>query len=311
MPGLLGADVEALERLAADVDRGAQELRELSAQVAGAIEGARDWHGPDAVRCKEEWGTFAQQRMTGVADALSTASRLLAQNAQEQERASGAESVAAPAATYGLMRFIDDVKALWSTVKKPLNAFTKAKALLAFVNAIRAAGLPAAATSVKVAEALRVLTHGSAPGWLATKLGLGGVMRTAGKAFLPITLATGLWDGITGGNQEGWHKVATHGFGLAGAAGAGVLLASGAGLIAAAPVTLAVAGGAVVAYGAWSAYTTVRDNWGTITDRVGRVTSAIGDSATRAWQGVSSGYEQAIGWARGLLGGPRTAGAGA
>ena len=40
-------------------------------------------------------------------------------------------------------------------------------------------------------------------------------------------------------------------------------------------------------------------------------TIALSDSATRAWQGVSSGYEQAIGWARGLLGGPRTAGAGA
>ena len=71
MAGLIGADVEALERLAADFDDGAQELRDLAAQLAGSIEDARDWQGPDAERCKDEWGTFAQEQMTGVSDALA------------------------------------------------------------------------------------------------------------------------------------------------------------------------------------------------------------------------------------------------
>ena len=94
------------------------------------------------------------------------------------------------------------------------------------------------------------------------------------------------------------------------AAGAATLLLGGAALVASAPVTATVAAVAVTAYGLWSAGNYVVDHWSTIRDTATRVTTQIGETAGRAWQGISNGYGSAIGWARGLLGGgPRLAGA--
>lgn len=312
MAGLIGADVEALERLAADFDQGAQELRDLSALVAGSIEAARDWHGPDADRCKNEWGTFAQEQMTGVGDALATAGRLLAQNAQEQERASGAATAGAAAAGYGILRLLTDVSTVKNFLMKPISAILKAKSLVDFLRLLRLKVIGELLSSVKVAQALKVLMQGARDGGFLAKIGLPSIGKLLGKAFLPLTAITGVVDVFTGGGHDGWRGWATRGFGLAGAAGAATLLLGGAALVASAPVTATVAAVAVTAYGLWSAGSYVYDNWGTIRDTATRAVTQVGETAGRAWEGISKGYDSAIGWARGLLGGgPRLAGAGA
>lgn len=311
MPGLIGADVEALERLAADFDDGARELRDLSALLAGSIEAAQDWQGPDADRCKNEWGTFAQQQMTGVSDALATAGKLLAQNAQEQEQASGTGAAAGAAAGYGILRFLGDLNTVKNFLMKPLNAILKAKTLVDFLALLRLKTIGELLSSVKVAEALKVFMQGAKDGGLLGKLGIPALGKLLGKAFLPLTAITGVVDVFTGGGYDGWRGWATRGFGLAGAAGAATLLIGGAALVASAPVTATVAAVAVAGYGLWSAGNYVYDNWGTIVDTGKRVIDQVGSTAGQVWNGVTSGYESALGWARGLLGGARPAGAGA
>lgn len=307
MAGMIGADVEALDRLASEFERNAEELVGLSRQLAGAIDAAHDWQGPDAERCKAEWGEFAGQQMTAVGDALSTAGRLLAENAREQERASGAEqSGSAPG--YGLWSFVTDVMTLKNLVTKPLTAITKARALIEFLRLLRTANLAEVAGSAALIKALEVFMNGKGAGVLGA-LGLPRLGMLLGKAFLPLTALSGVVDVFTGGNYEGWRGWATRGFGLAGAAGAVTLLAAGAGLVATAPITATVAAVGVAAYGLWSAGNFVYDHWGSIRDTVGRVGSAISDTAGRVWDGVSDGLDAAKGWARGLLGGLNPAGA--
>lgn len=294
MVGLVGADVEALERLAADFDHGAQELRELSAQLAASIDGARDWQGPDAERCKDDWGTFAQERMTGVSDALAAAGRVLAQNAQEQERASGAGAGGVSAS--GLVALARDLVAIaktgstvWKAVKRAVNVAT-------FLQLLRAARLGDTAAAARAAAVLQQFKFGTGTGLLK---GLGG------KLFLPITVYDGAKDVLTGGGYDGWRGVAARGFGVGAVVGGVGLLVGGAAI---APF----AAGAVAAYGLWKAGNAVVDNWDAISHRGSQALDAVRTQAGRVWDGAQQGLGSALTWARGLLGGgPRLAGAGA
>jgi uncharacterized protein YukE len=288
MAGLIGADVEALERLAADFDHGAQELRDLSAQIAGSIEAAHDWHGPDADRCKTEWGTFAQERMTGVSDALATAGRLLAQNAQEQEQASGVGTTATSA--FGLLALARDVVSIFKTGKKVFKAVQRALNVATFLQLLRAAKLGDVAAAGRAAALLDKFKFGS-----------GGLL---GKLFLPLTVFDGAKDVLTGGGYEGWRDVASRGFGAGAVVGGVALLVGGAAI---APF----AAGAVAAYGLWKAGNAVYDNWDTIRDRTTQLWGAVSERAGRVWEGAGTHLDSALTWARGLLGGPRLAGAGA
>lgn len=278
----IGADVEELHHLATSFGDGARELRELAAEITSGIQDTADWQGPDATRCKDEWASFAQVQLTGVSNALETAARLLAENADEQERASGPETTP----SYGVLGLLGDLKSLWDLVTKPLKAITKGKALLDFLRAVAmpAVGFAGLVRAEKLLAALEVFRNGSATGFL------GGIRGALGKLFLPGTVVSGLWDMVSGGGYEGWRDWATRGFGLAGAAGAVTLLVGGTALAVSAPITAAVAGGAVVLYSAWSAGNYVYDNWSTISDTAGRV-----------WDTAGRGLEAAKSWARGLL----------
>lgn len=114
----------------------------------------------------------------------------------------------------------------------------------------------------------------------------GGILRfvvgsraatTIGKVFLPLTVATGLMDTVTGGGYDGARGWATRGFGLAGAGGAATLLAANAGLIALGPVGLGIAGAAVLGYGLWSAGNFVYDHWDDITHFTSGAVDWVGD----------------------------------
>jgi hypothetical protein len=122
-------------------------------------------------------------------------------------------------------------------------------------------------------------------------------MRVAGKAFLPLTVLTGLADTVTGGGYDGARGWATRGFGLAGAAGAGTLIAVGTGALALGPVGLAVAGGAVLAYGAWSVGNLIWDNREAIGDFVSTAGKAVWDGATTAWNATTDAVSDAADWA--------------
>lgn len=291
MAGMIGADVEALERLAGEFDSGAEELRELSRQLSGAIDAAHDWRGSDAERCKTEWGAFAHQQMTSVADALEGAGRLLAQNAEEQERASAADSVGA-AAGYGLVAFGKDLKAIVQWIKKPLDALGKARELATFLRLLQASRMGRLADPAALAKALDVFRFGS-------KSGLSGIM---GKLFLPLTIVDGVIDAFSGGGYDGWRGTITHLLGGFGAAGALGLLVGGSALVASFPLLAGAAATAVTAYGLWSAGNWMVDNFDSVRDGATRAWGAVTENASRAWEGASRGVESALGWARGLLG---------
>jgi len=116
---------------------------------------------------------------------------------------------------------------------------------------------------------------------------VGTAAKWAGRAFLPLTVVSGVVDVVTGGGYDGARGVTTRVAGAAGAIGAGALLASSAGLIALGPIGLGIAGAAVLAYGAWSLGNYVYDNWGAITDFTGRAAGWVGDrvSDTAGWVG--------------------------
>src|SRR5512139_1069477 len=76
-------------------------------------------------------------------------------------------------------------------------------------------------------DALREFSLGKANGGFARFLVGTRAARLAGRAFLPLTVATGALDAVTGGGYDGARGWATRGFGLAGAAGAGTLLLAG------------------------------------------------------------------------------------
>ena len=190
--------------------------------------------------------------------------------------------------------------ALGQVVMGVMKSATKSKAYLDFLKASTAPITHYAAmveNFAKADAAMDVFKNGKAVNpTLARLLGpqVTSAMRVAGKAFLPLTVATGLVDVVTGGGYEGARGWATRGFGLAGAAGAGTLLLAGASL---GPVGLAVAGGAVLAYGAWSLGNLVWDNREAIGDFFGAAGGKIADGWNATTGAVSNAVSDAADWA--------------
>lgn len=164
-------------------------------------------------------------------------------------------------------------------LKKSVGLFGRSKSFLDFVRA-STAPITDYETFLRNLgasdDALRTFMNGKADGGLARFLIGSRAARIAGKAFLPLTVATGAYDAVTGGGYDGARGWATRGFGVAGAAGGGALLASSAGLIALGPVGAGIAGAAVLGYGAWTLGNYVYDHWDDIT--------AFGDAALE-WTG--------------------------
>jgi hypothetical protein len=129
-------------------------------------------------------------------------------------------------------------------------------------------------------------------------LGESRAARLAGKAFLPLTVATGLYDAYTGGGYGGVRGGITRGLGLAGAAGAGALLFATLN-----PVGLTVAGGAVLAYGAWTAGNAIWDHRAEIAEGVNTAKDWAGDRLSDAGNLAKEGGKKLLsGVSFGLLG---------
>ncbi|MFS0704430.1 WXG100 family type VII secretion target [Cellulomonas sp. 179-A 9B4 NHS] len=140
-----------------------------------------------------------------------------------------------------------------------------------------------------IATALDEFKYGKAPKeWVGKLLGNADRARAFGKVFLPVTVATGALDAFTGGGYEGARGWATRGFGAAGAVGAGALM-----FMTLNPVGLAVAGGAVLAYGAWSLGNLVWDN----REEIGQFLTSAGGRVADAWNATTEAVSEAKDWA--------------
>jgi hypothetical protein len=129
----------------------------------------------------------------------------------------------------------------------------------------------------QIEEARRAFAHGTARN---------PVLKVAGRASMPLTVASGLEDVVSGGGYNGARGWATRGFGAAGAAGAVMVMT-------AAPALVVVGGTAVIAYGAWTAGNYVVDHW----DQVSDAGAAAGDWVVDEATDEASAASDAISWA--------------
>ena len=186
--------------------------------------------------------------------------------------------------------------ALALTLKKAVGIFGKSTAFLTFLRASTApiSDYETFLRNLGAADdALKEFASGRADGGFARFLIGSRAARIAGKAFLPLTVVTGLMDGVTGGGYDGGRGWATRGFGVAGAAGAGALLASSAGLIALGPVGVGIAGAAVLGYGAWTLGNYVYDHWDDIEEFGSKALDWTGDRLGD----LAAAQQEAVGWA--------------
>ncbi|WP_454049479.1 hypothetical protein [Cellulomonas sp. Marseille-Q8402] len=145
----------------------------------------------------------------------------------------------------------------------------------------------------RAAGALKEFRFGRTGGGVLGKVVGSRAAGLVGKAFLPVTIVTGLVDVRTGGGYTGARGWATRGFGAAGAAGAaGVLLLSN-------PVGITVAGAAVLAYGAWSLGNLVWDNREAIGSFLTSARDRVVDVAGEVWDRTR---DAAVDWAGNQLG---------
>ncbi|WP_024286243.1 hypothetical protein [Cellulomonas sp. KRMCY2] len=215
--------------------------------------------------------------------------------------------------------------ALVNSLKKAWTLFGRSRAYVSFLTATAGqlrnwAGAAAFATGASAdatafarftmlgrsgQAAVTEFRFGATGGLLSRVPFVGTAAKWGGRAFLPLTVVTGVADVVTGGGYDGSRGLTTRVAGAAGAVGAGALLASSAGLIALGPVGLGIAGAAVLAYGVWSLGNYVYDNWGAITDFTGRAAGWVGDRFSDAadWAGDRvSDAGQALSTARGWAG---------
>jgi hypothetical protein len=186
--------------------------------------------------------------------------------------------------------------ALGLTLKKAVGLFGRSRAFLDFLKA-SSAPITDYQTFLRNMgasdDALRAFMNGKANGGFARFLIGSRAAQLAGRAFLPLTVATGAMDAVTGGGYDGARGWATRGFGVAGAVGGGALLASSAGLIALGPVGVGIAGVAVLGYGAWTLGNYVYDHWDDITEFGGAALEWAGDRAGDAYEAASAATEWA------------------
>ena len=92
MSQMIGADPDALDRLAADFDRGAGTLEATALRVRVSVH-ANPWAGARATRFRSDWDQRHGPQLKRTATILRTAAKQLRQQAAEQRRASSAGGV--------------------------------------------------------------------------------------------------------------------------------------------------------------------------------------------------------------------------
>lgn len=186
--------------------------------------------------------------------------------------------------------------ALGLTLKKAVGIFGRSRSFLDFLKA-SSAPITDYQTFLRNMgasdDALKAFMNGKANGGFARFLIGSRAAQLAGKAFLPLTVATGAVDAVTGGGYDGARGWATRGFGVAGMAGGGALIASSMGLVALGPVGLGIAGAAVLGYGLWSLGNYVYDHWDDIEEFGSAAIDWVGDRAGDAYETATAAADWA------------------
>ena len=110
MNGMIGADPDALERLAGDFDRGAGSLESIVLRVRTSVH-ANPWAGARATRFRTDWDQRHGPQLKRTATTLRTAATQLRRQAAEQRQASsaGGGSIAGHSTSRGSGRSGDGV----------------------------------------------------------------------------------------------------------------------------------------------------------------------------------------------------------
>ncbi|CAM3656374.1 WXG100 family type VII secretion target [Mycobacterium frederiksbergense] len=85
---MVGADVEQLNQLSAQLNNKANDIQNVISQLTSAINSV-EWKGNDANRFRSDWQGQYVSQLKQVVSALQTASQNAKRNAQEQQTASG------------------------------------------------------------------------------------------------------------------------------------------------------------------------------------------------------------------------------
>ena len=85
---MVGADVEQLNQLSAQLNNKANDIQNVISQLTSAINSV-EWKGNDANRFRSDWQGQYVNQLKQVVSALQTASQNAKRNAQEQQTASG------------------------------------------------------------------------------------------------------------------------------------------------------------------------------------------------------------------------------
>ncbi|MFV8228599.1 WXG100 family type VII secretion target [Mycolicibacterium fortuitum] len=85
---MVGADVEQLNQLSAQLNNKANDIQSVISQLTSAINSV-EWKGNDANRFRADWSGQYVGQLKQVVTALQTASQNAKRNAQEQQTASG------------------------------------------------------------------------------------------------------------------------------------------------------------------------------------------------------------------------------
>ncbi|MEZ2372843.1 WXG100 family type VII secretion target [Arthrobacter sp. RCC_34] len=296
MAGFYGADPAQLRALAQSFKRGSTALQFQGKQLNESIMSTQAWKGPDAESFRAEWNSQHRQSLLAASRHLETSSKVLLENAKEQETASDAATGSAGSGPGGntlLQNFVEmggilsggislglKIKDL-VTVFKNSGAFLSTKKILDF-----AAG--------KFSWADDFLNPAAPTGMLA-KFGKAGELfgkfgRFLGPALAPLSIYGGIKDMISPehGGWRGWGDRVSGGLSVV--AGGGTLLMA-AGLLTN-PVGIGIVVGAGVVAGAWALGNMIADSeWGKaaghwIADRAGDVWNGTKNLASSAWNGA-------------------------
>jgi len=88
MSNFTGMDIQAVRQLATQLNAKAGEIRNLTSQLTGQLEGTA-WVGPDREQFYGDWTGQYVSALNNVAQGLEDASQRATQNANQQEQASG------------------------------------------------------------------------------------------------------------------------------------------------------------------------------------------------------------------------------
>ena len=83
-----GMDIAAVRQLAAEMQKAADEIRQIGTRVTGKLQGT-PWLGPDRQKFEGDWQGRQVQQLNQVALALGDAAKAATQNASDQEATSG------------------------------------------------------------------------------------------------------------------------------------------------------------------------------------------------------------------------------